>query len=292
QIFEPTKKLNTFKLRIFADQKRRYIPNVETSTGIGANYFAINLERFAFGNYIKYSTERKDFFEARRPGKFVIYPANVVLDGFISTDYRKKFAIDISANYQTFFKSDQEQFRINVSPRFRFNDKFSVIYYINYSTTNNRNSFVTLEPKQEIFGVRDVQSIENSIQASYNFSTKQALNLNFRNFWSIADFKENSFSVLQNNGDLLPINYQITEGNDPNANFNIWNLDLSYRWQFAPGSEAILLYRNSIFNFDNQSDIEFSKSLQNLFQEDLRQNLSLRLVYYIDYNNVKNIFKG
>lgn len=292
QIFEPTKKLNTFYVKVFADQQRRYIPNVETATGIGANYFAVNLERFAFGNYVKYTTESKDFFEARRPGKFVNYPANVVLDGFISTDYRKKFAIDISANYQTFFKSDQEQFRINVSPRFRFNDKFSVIYYIDYSTTNNRNSFIKLEPKQEIFGVRDVQSIENSIQASYNFSTKQALNLNFRNFWSIADFKENSFSVLQNNGDLLPINYQITEGNDPNANFNIWNLDLSYRWQFAPGSEAILLYRNSIFNFDNQSDIEFSKSLQNLFQEDLRQNLSLRLVYYIDYNNVKNIFKG
>jgi hypothetical protein len=292
QIFEPTEKLNTFNIRVFADQQRRYIPNIETSSGIGANYFAVNSERFAFGNFIKYTTEQKDFFEARRTGKFVNYPANAAIDGFISSDYRKKFALDISANYQTFFKSDQKSLRINLSPRFRFSDQFSMIYNINYSTTNNRNSFVALEPKQEIFGLRDVQSVENSITASYNFNTKQALNLNFRNFWSIADFQENKYSVLKENGDLSPTDYQITSDNDPNANFNIWNLDLSYSWQFAPGSEAILLYRNSIFNFDKQSDIQFTKSLRNLFQEDLRQNLSLRLVYYIDYNNVKNIFKG
>lgn len=292
RIFEPTKRLNTFNIRLFADQERRYIPNVETSSNIGANYFAINLERFAFGNFIKYTTKRKDFFEARRNGKFVNYNSNVIIDGFISSDYRKKFALDVNANYQSFFNSDQENFRIVVSPRFRFSNKFSMIYNVNYSTSKDRNSFVALAPKKEIFGLRDVQSIENSIQASYNFNTKQALNLSFRNFWSIADFKENQFSTLQDNGELTPFNFVINENNDPNANFNIWNFDLSYSWQFAPGSEAILLYRNSIFNFDKQSEIQFTESLQNLFNQDLRQNLSLRIVYYIDYNIAKNIFKG
>ncbi|HSP83156.1 MAG TPA: DUF5916 domain-containing protein, partial [Gillisia sp.] len=75
-------------------------------------------------------------------------------------------------------------------------------------------------------------------------------------------------------------------------NFNIWNLDLSYSWQFAPGSEAILLYRNSIFNLDNESDLGYLQSLESLLQEPLRQNISLRIVYYIDYNNVRNIFKS
>ncbi|RKS53262.1 hypothetical protein BC962_1511 [Gillisia mitskevichiae] len=292
RIFEPTKTLNTFNIRLFADHQRRYIPNIETSSNIGINYFAINLERFAFGNFIKYTTKRKDFFEARRAGKFVKYNDNIILDGFISSDYRKKFALDINANYQGFFNSEQDNFTIILNPRFRFSNKFSMIYSVQYSVSNNRNSFVALETKKEIFGLRDVQSIENSIQASYNFNTKQALNLSFRNFWSVADFKENNFSILKENGDLDPYNYQVTKENDPNANFNIWNFDLSYSWQFAPGSEAILLYRNSIFNFDKQSDIQFTKSLQNLFDQDLRQNLSLRLVYYIDYNIAKNIFKG
>ena len=292
EIFEPTKSLNTFRIRLFADQQRRYNPNIETASGIGVNFFAITLERFAFGSFVKYNTETKDFFEARRAGKYVNYPAHGIVDAFISTDYRKKFAVDLSGNYRNFFESDQESYSINLNPRFRFSDQFSVIYNIGYATTVNRNSFVALEPRKEIFGVRDVKSVENSITASYNFNTKQALNLNFRNFWSIADFKDNEYSSLLDNGDLSPMNYEIIEDNNPNANFNIWNLDLSYRWQFAPGSEAILLYRNSIFNFDTKSEIQFSESLQNLFQQDLRQNLSLRIVYYIDYNNVKNMFKS
>jgi len=76
------------------------------------------------------------------------------------------------------------------------------------------------------------------------------------------------------------------------VNFNIWNLDFSYRWEFAPGSKAILLYRNSIFNLDNQSGLGYGKSLGDLFEESLRQTISLRLVYYIDYNKAKNIFKS
>jgi len=292
QIFEPTKTLNTFNIRLFANQERRYNPNIKTSSGIGVNFFAINLERFAFGSFFKYNTKSKDFFEARRSGKYVNYPAHGIVDAFISSDYRKKFAVDLSMNYRTFFKSEQDRYSINLSPRFRFSDQFSMIYNLGYSTSNNRNSFVALEPKKEIFGVRDVQSIENSITASYNFNTKQALNLNFRNFWSVADFEANKYSFLLENGDLNPMDYQITKDNDPNANFNIWNFDLSYRWQFAPGSEAILLYRNSIFNFNTKSEIQFSESLQNLFEQDLRHNLSLRLVYFIDYNNVKNIIKS
>ena len=165
-------------------------------------------------------------------------------------------------------------------------------YSFKYNNTINRESFVALQTTAIIFGNRDMESVENSIQGSYNFNTKQALSLSFRNFWSAATFAENQFSSLQNNGSLTPAQFQISPDNNPNANFNIWNLDLSYRWEFAPGSEAILLYRNSIFNLDNQSELGYGKSLGNLFQESLGQNISLRLVYYIDYNKAKNIFKS
>ncbi len=73
--------------------------------------------------------------------------------------------------------------------------------------------------------------------------------------------------------------------------FNIWNLDVSYRWRFAPGSEASLLYRHQISNFDEQSTLDYGQSLGNLFDEPLNHTLSLRVTYFIDYNNVKGIFK-
>jgi hypothetical protein len=143
-----------------------------------------------------------------------------------------------------------------------------------------------------IFGNRDMKSFENSLQANYNFTTKQGLNLSFRNFWSVAQFQDGSFSKLNEDGSLTSINYSREENYNPDANFNIWNLDLSYRWQFAPGSEAILLYRNSIFNQDELSYLDFQQSLDNLFNRPARHNFSLRIVYYIDYNRVKNIFNS
>ncbi|NJW54518.1 DUF5916 domain-containing protein, partial [Salinimicrobium oceani] len=153
-------------------------------------------------------------------------------------------------------------------------------------------SFVSLLPKNVIFGSRDMQSIENSLQGSYNFNTREAISLSFRNFWSSAAFAEDSFTRLLNDGSLVPVDYVVTESNDPDANFNIWNLDLSYQWRFAPGSELIFLYRNSIFKQDNLSDLVYTESLKNLFNQPARHNLSLRIVYYLDYNTIKNTFKG
>ena len=292
RIFEPTKRFNDFNLRIFGEHKRRYIPNLSVGTEVGASFFAVTKQRFAFGGFLELNSNFKDFFEPRRNGQYVLYNQNIGGNTWISTDYRKKFAIDVRVGTRVYSDSRQQNVNLSISPRFRISDKFSLIYSFKYNNTINRESFVALQPTAIIFGKRDIKSVENSIQGSYNFNTKQALNLSFRNFWSAATFAENQFSSLQNNGSLTPAQFQISPDNNPNANFNIWNLDFSYRWEFAPGSEAILLYRNSIFNLDSQSELGYGESLGNLFEESLRQNISLRLVYYIDYNKAKNIFKS
>ncbi len=139
------------------------------------------------------------------------------------------------------------------------------------------------------FGQRDITNLENSLQASYNFDPYKAIDLRFRNFWSTADYSKNIFFELNEDGSLSPIDYDISE-NDPNANFNIWNLDLSFRWRFAPGSEATLLYRNQIFNFDEQSTLGYGDSLNNLFDQPQQNTVSLKVTYFIDYNNVKYLF--
>ncbi|MBQ0768810.1 MAG: protein with DOMON-like ligand-binding domain protein, partial [Bizionia sp.] len=80
-------------------------------------------------------------------------------------------------------------------------------------------------------------------------------------------------------------------GYNPDINFNSWNLDLSYSWQFAPGSQLTALYRNSIFNFSNASQDHYFESLDKLFDENMRNTFSFKMVYFIDYNAIKNILK-
>jgi len=89
---------------------------------------------------------------------------------------------------------------------------------------------------------------------------------------------------LNNEGTL---NASLYQGNH-DINYNIWNLDLSYSWEFAPGSQLVVLYRNAIFNEDKLANLNFRKNLDNLFTEPINNNFSLKFIYYLDYNNVKS----
>ena len=85
---------------------------------------------------------------------------------------------------------------------------------------------------------------------------------------------------------LIPNNF--TENQD--INFNSWNLDFNYFWQFTPESQLIAFNRNSIFSLNNQTGQDFFTNIDRLFEEPNQHTFSLRLVYFIDYNNAKNMF--
>ena len=157
------------------------------------------------------------------------------------------------------------------------------------SINNDVFGYIDNTDEDVFFGQRDITSIENAITASYNFDPFKAIDLRFRNFWSTADYSDNIFFILNDDGTKDVTDYDISE-NNPNTNFNIWNLDLSFRWRFAPGSEASLLYRNQIFNVTELSQLGYTESLQNLFDQDQQHTVSLRVTYFIDYNNVKGLF--
>ena len=292
RIFEPQGIFNSYNIRLYGNHRRRYEPNVLVGNGAGTSFFGMTRERLALGGFLEVNSKNKDFFEPRRAGSYILYPGNIVADAWISTDYRKKFAVDSGITYGNSFGSDREDFYFRFSPRFRVSDRFLLVYEFNYDKENARRSFVELLPENVIFGTRSMKSLENSLRGSYNFSTRDAVSLSFRNFWSVANFDDNQFYFLQENGTLAASDYRENSENDPDANFNIWNLDLSYQWRFAPGSEIILLYRNSVFNLDDQSKLIFTESLENLFEQPARHNLSLKIVYYLDYSTIKNVMKG
>jgi hypothetical protein len=263
---------------------------VSTGDSYDFDHFFVLKSRFAFGGGLFYRAERDDYFEPRVAGKFVTFESRQGGRAFISSDYRKKFAIDMNVNHDWSAEGPQINYSFRASPRYRFSDKLLVVYTIDTSLRNNQFGYIDNTDADVFFGQRDIKSIENSISASYNFDPFKAVSLRFRNFWTTVNYDDAVFFSLNDDGTRNLTEYDISE-DDPNTNFNIWNLDLSYRWRFAPGSEASLLYRNQIFNFDELSDIGYSESLGNLFAQPVQHTVSLRITYFIDYNNVKYLFK-
>ncbi|MGJ8684377.1 MAG: DUF5916 domain-containing protein [Nonlabens sp.] len=284
---------NRYEIRMRTRHRRAATPNFHTGSQISLNPFFMLKERFAFGMDIDYYTDRKDQFESRIQDQVVRYGQGIFTGGFISSDYRKKFAIDARAGRFKRFNENEHNYDFRISPRYRFSDKLLMIYSLNWRKNNDRISYVTLidDGATAIFSERDTHSVENRLTGTYNFNNRQALSISFRNFWSRASFNRD-FKELQVDGTVADSDYELEEDFNPDANFNVWNLDLSYRWRFAPGSEATLLYRNSISNFDNQGAINFEDSLNDLFLEPVRHNFSLRITYFIDVNAARQWFKS
>lgn len=289
QIFEPTNTFNNYRIEFTARHRRRYLPNVQTGNTYQLDTFFFTKERFAFGANIGLNGANQDYFEPRVEGKFVTYSASLGGRIWCSSDYRKKFAYDIGFGHRTWFDDPQIANYFDFSPRYRFSDRLLVVLSSDLNFNTKQFGYIDNNDTDVFFGQRDITNIENSISASYNFDPFKAIDLRFRNFWSTADYSDNVFFKLNDDGSRTEVAYDTSE-NDPNRNFNIWNLDLSFRWRFAPGSEATLLFRNQIFNLDGLSTLDYAESLKNLFDQPQQNSVSLRITYFIDYNNVKHLF--
>ena len=284
RIFEPTKHFNSINLVIGSTRKYQKNPNKFAEHQIEFNSSFVTRKRFAFGGGIEtFFGNRYDFYEPRVEGRFYKETGYIALYPWISTDYRKKFAIDIHPTLAIRYASTNRYMEFNISPRYRFNDKFQIIYSLNFTKEYNKKGWVeNLDNGSIIFGNRDTKTIINSISGKLSFSTKSSLSLSFRHYWSPVHY--NTFYELNNNGTLDPSTY--SKQND--INYNIWNLDLNYSWEFAPGSQLVALYRNSIFNSDELSQLSFNENLTNLFKQPKTNIFSLKLIYYLDYNKVKS----
>ncbi|WP_372745895.1 DUF5916 domain-containing protein [Lutibacter sp.] len=286
EIFEPTKKLDDFRISFWADFEYLYKPSKYTGNSIGINYYLQTKKtKLAYGGNIGTIIGNEfDYYEPRVTGRYYKKTGRISGNQWISTDYRKKFAIDANFFMASRVNDDNYYIETSLSPRYRVNDKLSFIYELNFSSDTNDKGYVNLlDDDSIIFGKRDAKSFTNAVSGKYNFSTKSALNLTFRHYWSPVEY-DTQYYLLNTNGLLEENSY--SENHD--INYNIWNFDLSYTWEFAPGSQLIGLYRNSIFNEDQLSDLNFKENLENLFDQSILHNFSLRLVYYIDYNKAKN----
>ncbi len=285
QIFEPTKWFNSYRIGLTLRHRRLYSPSVQTDNSIRLESFFMTPSRFSFGLNTQYNADSDNYFEPRVTGRFVTYSSNYGGNVFVSSDYRRKFAYDARIGYRTWFDDPQENYFVRLSPRYRFSDNFLLIWNTEFSQRKRNFGYIDNDDTDVFLGQRDVTTVENSLNANYNFDPYKAINLRFRNFWSTADYTDNVFFVLNDDGTRSPINYDTTD-NDPNRNFNIWNLDLSFSWRFAPGSTATLLYRNQIFNEDELSTADYQESLDTLFDQSIRHSLSLRVVYFFDINTI------
>lgn len=258
-----------------------YNPNYFSALMLDFSHRFTTREFFTFG--ISYGSNLKDsydYFKPRTDGRFVVIPKEAFISGFISSDYRKKLALDFNADLGR--RMGTEEYTYQYGPRllYRVNDRLKLIYQISYEF-EHISDYVTHSNDQPIFGLRDIRTVENTLNLAYKFSSRAVLNLRPRHFWSNVEPLE--YYDLRTNG-----TYGDTDYNESNiVDFNRFNIDLIYQWEFAPGSELSLVWKNLIFDQEELLST-YSESISRLGDLDQNNSLSLKAVYYLDYNRLNN----
>ncbi len=283
-ILKPTEHFNVFRASIGVGFDHRYKPFSSVQNDLEINFFATNKKYLSFGGGIEYVTDAYDWYEPRLPERYYLDKAHGGVFAFLSTDYRKKLAIDLKLARFNKFNDPQNYLSFKIAPRFKFGNKFKINYSFDYSKMNNGKGFVDILSNNDIiFGERQQKTLTNTLGMNYYFTTKSGINLSFRYYWSPVYYTK--FFLLNNDGTLSETT-SYTENKD--INYNIWNVDLGYIWEFAPGSKLSLLYRNTIFNTDQLAMLHFDENFSNLMKQPLQHTFVMKMTYYLDYNTVKN----
>ena len=286
QIFEPVGAFNSYKFSFGVYHDRQFKPDHFIKVDLNISVRATTREFLSFGAYYEITPMGKyDFYEPRSEGRYLKEPLNMESGTWFSTDFRKKLALEVFVGYKYVTDWNKNRYLINFSPRYRVNDKLVVNLGVKKLIAINDVGWVDNVGGEIIMGIRDVNNLTSSLSSSFTFNNKMSMSLSFRHYW--ADIEYVDYKKLVIDGSLEDVTY--TEDHD--ITFNSWNLDLSYSWWFAPGSELSILYRNSLLSSFSGSGLGYFDNIQNMFENPQQNMLSVKLSYYIDYNSIKRVFK-
>lgn len=281
---QPKGFLNNLYLNFNLNYNRRLESDLYNYLNVNFNSSFTTKKYFAFGGGFEMTPFGKnDIYEPRIDGWYVKEPEYYNSWIWISTDYRKKLALDITIDNYKWNETGRNKLFLQFAPQYRVSDKWKIYLNNNITFSANEKGFVNYINNEIIFGRRDRNTIVSSLESQYIFNNRMSLHFAFRHYFSEVSY--NNFYTLQPDGNLADNNLY---NSDHDTSYNNWNIDLRYTWWFAPGSQLTLLYRNTIDSFVQESDLDFSENFDNLFNEPQLHSLSLRVTYYLDYNRIKN----
>jgi hypothetical protein len=237
------------------------------------------------GAFMSMSFRENDFYEPRWEGHFFRRGPSLLFGSFFESNEAKKYSVSPEVIVRTFFNFyNGFSYRLSLRQSYRFNSKFSIAHRFSTNPRLNNIGYSYSDNSNEIiFARRNVNAVENILSAKYNFTNKMGITFRARHYLSTVDNKD--FYTLQNDGKL---NTNTSFNKNTNRNVNFFNIDMVYTWQFAPGSFINIVWKNSIVDSKELVEKSYFKNFSNTIEVDQNNNLSLKVIYFLDYLQLKN----
>ena len=228
-------------------------------------------------------SNRRDYFEPRVKGRYFYKSYNYWLNLNFRTDNRKKLTTHFHLG--GFKRPDTKEDGLwgDMDFEWRVGQKLNIEYAISFKNEWNDKGFVDKTDNEDTiyFANRDVMTLVNTLEIAHSFNSNLSLRFRARHYWSGVQNKE--FYQLNDNGRL---NLDPDYSEDDN-NFNAFNIDMTLKWVFAPGSELSFGWKNAILDDEQPFTRNYSKNIDILLHAPQTNTFSLRVLYYIDYNQLR-----
>lgn len=293
RILKPTKTFNSFNVynNLYTEFDNRTGRIQAASINININSTSKKNDYYG-GNIGIRPVEVSDFYEPRtfEEQKYLTLPEFVNAGFYFSSNYNRKFALDLNPTIAIVNEKGRWNYGCSISPRYRFSDKFALVYEYAFNNKINNIGFAGDDEKvNEIYmGRRDIKTNSSSLTGKYSINNVMTINLTSRYYWSY--WINNKYYTLQDDGGLVD-NASYMYNYD--KNFSTWNTDLSFSWWFAPGSQMSVLYRNSAGTYEEYTsfDTDFNNNFNRLLKpNNINHSFSISVRYFIDYNDSKHWF--
>ncbi|XVJ66513.1 MAG: carbohydrate binding family 9 domain-containing protein [Lacibacter sp.] len=278
--------------RIFLNMNGRVSKLFTPFEGIKETYQNANLNLNAevqskklwwIGTFIGFNSKQNDFYEPRATGYYFTRKPSLAIGGWVFSNEAKKYSFSAQVFTRRIFHFYNSQgLDVLTNQTYRFNNKLSISNRLNFLPRFNNIGFSALDNGSVVFARRKVNTIENILNVKYSFTNMMWLTFRMRHYLSSVDNKE--YFTLEKNG-LLTANPSFNK--NMNRNVNFFNIDMVYTWQFAPGSFLNVVWKNSIFTQDSFIEQNYFKNFGNTLESDQNNNLSLKVIYFLDYLQLK-----
>ncbi len=274
---QPKKWYNRLNLNFNTNYSIRLKPWDYQSWNVNANINGQLKNLWNAGINVYANANSNDFYDPRLDGYVFKRPYQYGAGFWFNTNESKKFFTNFSIYTAHRPTIKGFGYETNLYNQYRFNNKLTLGITNYLDITNNGIGFAFIDNtlNAPVIGLRQRVTAENTLSVKYNFNNKMGINFRVRHYWSKVRYED--YQWLQKDGTQTA--YNPTQSGD--ANFNTFNVDMTYTWQFALGSFITFNWKD--FSYQNKMESEYFKNLHNTLNAPQSNNISIKIIYFLDY---------
>ncbi|MFC2123177.1 DUF5916 domain-containing protein [Bacteroidota bacterium] len=287
-IFQPFGKFLSFGVGTNINVMQLYDPREFTELAVGLDSRATFVNRFNIFIRGEYSPlGKKDYYEPRVEGRYYKTDDAINIFSWLGSDRRRRLSFNGGFRYEKIFDEyEQRQFGIELMPRIRISDRMDFSFGLEYRERKNDIGYVDDSgPDSVFFGMRNSPTWITTLQSNYIFTNTISLGFDLRHYWSRVLY-DGTYYFLNPDGSLTLLDNGFEADN---INYNAFTIDMVFKWNFAPGSWLTAVWKY-IVDAEGSLTNNYLDNVNYMFSETQVNSVSLKLLYYLDYQYIKSAF--